>query len=172
MSTFMEESDTYFIGGINYHARFPREWAENHIEDTGPEQCANCEHFGSLNEVFIGYCGNCADYVYGGERGRGIMKGGIEFNSRGQSIYETYLSGLTFNNDATRLVPEDDPEAMTESNYWVYHLKITGECEMNTHPTDIEEYDSQSEYESETEDNSEMENSIMNCHFEGGYNDM
>lgn len=170
MSTFMEEHDTYFIGGIHYHARFPREWAENHIEETGPEQCANCEHFGSLNEVFIGYCGNCADYVYGGERGRGIMKGGIEFNSRGQSIYETYLSGLTFNNDATRLVPEDHPEAMTDEEYWVYRCKI--ECEMNTYPTDIEEYDTQSEYESETEDNSEMDISIMNCHFEGGYNDM
>jgi hypothetical protein len=170
MATFMEEQDAYLIGGIKYHSRFPREWAENHLEGTGPENCGNCLCHGSLAGVFIGYCGNCADYVYEGDRGQGLMKEGIEFNSRGQSIYETYLYGLTFNIDATRLVPEDDPAAMTESNYWIYRCKILGE--LNTCPTDSEECDTPSDCESDTGDNSDMDISIMNCHFDGGYNDM
>ena len=74
------------IGEVKYQVDFPEEWimtqkfdAPYGIPDmtgTGPVYCANCEYHGTNKEgVFLGYCLNCADYVYNGERGPGYSEG-------------------------------------------------------------------------------------------------
>jgi len=179
MTTFTEKQETYLIGGIHYHSRFPREWAESHQEDTGPENCSNCEQFGSLNGVFIGYCGNCADYVYEGGRGRGILKMGVEFDSIGNSMYDTYFSGLTLDIGATRLVPVDAPEAMTRDEFDDYCVDVLTtfnepECPINPYSMDIVNEEFLEDYIGDHYHGSdeEMDVSVLDCHFEGGYNDM
>ena len=159
--TTTTENETYQIGNVKYHAKFPKGWAENHLEETGPEECENCPYYGSLSGVFIGYCGKCADQVYGGTRGRGLWEGGIECNSHWESIYDTYLFGYTLDIDATRLVPINDPKAMTEEQLGTYIKKINEEHDM--YQTSIDD-DESYEYDTNL--------SVMNCHFEGGYNDM
>jgi hypothetical protein len=159
----MTEEETYQIGSVKYHSRFPREWAENHLDGTGPESCGNCADYGSLCGVFIGYCVNCADYVYNGDRGNGLWGGGLDFDEGdGLSIYETYLSGLTLDISATRLVELTDPTAMTDDDLQKYIQEMDEEWNML-------------EYDYNITENEILENedtSVFDCHFEGGYNDM
>ena len=62
----------YMIESYKYAHDFTKEWAQNHMEGTGPEQCGNCYCYGSKDGVFLGYCLNCAKYDYNGERGPGL----------------------------------------------------------------------------------------------------
>jgi len=82
MSQLFEEGDFYEVNGVKYDSRFPEEWAKNHLTvvlgetnepdavfTTGPEECKNCQFYGSLCGVFVGYCSNCAgeyNYLRGG----------------------------------------------------------------------------------------------------------
>jgi hypothetical protein len=112
-----------------YHEHFPQEWAVNHEPGTGPHECLNCADYGCVEDIFIGYCANCAIYVYKGTRGRGFMGDGVEYHDDDvmefPSAFDTYLNGVVF--------------------------------------------EEQEEEEEEPIDNSTI--SIMDCHFEGGYND-
>jgi hypothetical protein len=77
----------YIVHGKKYHLRFPMEWAHTHktfilnggeYEDkSGPEDCGNCNAYGSIRGVFIGYCGNCLqNYIETNEpRGRLVAPG-------------------------------------------------------------------------------------------------
>jgi len=64
--------DYYMIESYKYANSFPKEWALSHLPGTGPEQCGNCCDYGSKDDVFLGYCLNCAKYDYNGERGPGM----------------------------------------------------------------------------------------------------
>jgi len=87
--------DIYLYQGAWYHRNFPVIWAMTHEPDSGPSQCANCADFGCVNHVFIGYCVNCADYYYDGERGKGFIDNGIEFDDfEAVSAFDTYLKGV------------------------------------------------------------------------------
>lgn len=80
------QGDYYVINGIKYDSHFPQEWATNHrdfaqgddpcdldyVTETGPESCGNCESYGSLRGVFVGYCMNCAR-EYNFTRGKGFV---------------------------------------------------------------------------------------------------
>jgi hypothetical protein len=81
-----------------YHPKFPEEWAENHEDSTGPEQCLNCAMYGTINNIFIGYCANCAHYTYNGIRGRGFIDNGIENDEIEvmdyESVFDTYLKDV------------------------------------------------------------------------------
>jgi hypothetical protein len=81
-----------------YCGTFPEEWAQNHLPTTGPKECRNCMYYGSWNGVFLGYCTNCADYVYNGERGRGLIDIGRENDDNvvacHPSIFEAYLKDV------------------------------------------------------------------------------
>ena len=81
-----------------YCGTFPEEWVLDHLPDTGPKECGNCAYYGSWNGVFLGYCCNCAQYVYNGERGHGFIDIGKEcdYNPEvcGPSVFDTYLKGL------------------------------------------------------------------------------
>jgi hypothetical protein len=68
----------YSVNDCLYAPTFPKQWAKNHLENTGPKNCGNCLYYGCWNGVFIGYCPNCAIYKYKGKRGLGIIDFGIE----------------------------------------------------------------------------------------------
>ena len=70
----------YVVDGQKYDEHFPKEWALNHMaceeyprERSGPKNCANCRSYGSINGVFVFYCGNCTKYTYKGTRGGHII---------------------------------------------------------------------------------------------------
>jgi len=108
-----------------YCGTFPEEWAENHAEGTGPKECGNCNESGSWNGVFLGYCGNCADYVYNGTRGRGLVGLGKENNNASvlgyPSIYSTYLKGV-----APHEVGDTDFMDSAEIVNCAYHVHASG----------------------------------------------
>ena len=60
----------YEFDGHKYHPRFPVDWAMNHrkFQDreyeigTGPKECENCNAYGSIRGVFVGYCSGCLHY--------------------------------------------------------------------------------------------------------------
>ena len=81
-----------------YAGTFPEEWVTCHEDFTCPKNCNNCNHFGSWNGVFLGYCVNCSEFIYKGGRGRGFIAIGCENKSdwilQYPSIFETYLNGV------------------------------------------------------------------------------
>lgn len=81
-----------------YDNHFPLEWATHHMPGTGPKDCGNCAAHGSWRGVFIGYCLNCAEYVYGFQRGLGFY-GNVEtsFHYDCPSAMNTYLKSVDFN---------------------------------------------------------------------------
>jgi len=143
-------ADRYLYDGVWYHINFPENWAKNHSYGTGPLDCANCAYFGSVNGVVIGYCINCADLDYQGDRGRGFIDIGVELDDQTvrefDSAFDTYLKGVDVS--TIRSIEEIIPSENA--------MDVTTEEE-----TDIDNY-------SEIDDNT---NSILYCHFEGGYND-
>jgi hypothetical protein len=82
-----------------YDKNFPREWAMFHHPGTGPKECGNCGKYGSWRGVFIGYCLNCANYVYHLERGSGFYHCGLEASIGDPDYYamNTYLKDADFN---------------------------------------------------------------------------
>ena len=81
-----------------YTFGFPMEWAMNHSPGSGPKECGNCAWYGSWNGVFIGYCANCAEDAYNGERGRGFINFGEENDAEEvqhfPSAFDTYLKNV------------------------------------------------------------------------------
>ena len=67
--------DNYTIQEITYSKYFPPGWSTSHLDGTGPHECDNCLNYGSINEVFLGYCMNCARYDYDCKRGHGFCNG-------------------------------------------------------------------------------------------------
>lgn len=92
-------SGYYNYDGINYISTFPTEWVINHKQGTGPKECDTCKCYGYCNNVFLGYCGACAQFEYYGQRGRGFLHN-LEENSNDfidafPSIFSTYASKYT-----------------------------------------------------------------------------
>jgi len=117
-------------GNIVYHECFPEEWLDTHAPGTGPKECANCRWYGSLDGMFIGYCMNCAQYVYEGERGRGLYGDGLEKidpEFLGHSIYRTYLAGYTVSADGKSLVKTNDLPAIVLANLEARYLELVKE---------------------------------------------
>jgi hypothetical protein len=87
----------YQYNGELYAKQFPTEWAQNHLEGTGPHSCTNCRAFGSWNGVFIGYCVNCAQYDYEFSRGHGFLKPGQEISKKNANTIgamQSYLKNI------------------------------------------------------------------------------
>lgn len=99
-----EDTETETETSWTYHDRFPEEWAEDHVDGTGPEDCEDCLAFGCMDGVFVGYCSNCALYAYEGRRGRGFVSPGVETDydivaeilghRECFSVFDTYLRDL------------------------------------------------------------------------------
>ena len=76
----------YILNDIKYHISFPLHYALSHKRGTGPKDCGNCAHFGSIgsNNIFLGYCSNCSSAYDYYERGIGLDENGKE--SQGKDI--------------------------------------------------------------------------------------
>jgi hypothetical protein len=94
----LEQESIYLCDDEYYTIHFPKEWAVSHKMGSGPKECSNCADFGSWNGVFIGYCMNCADYMYNYERGSGFYTYGIETSVGDPCLYamNTYLKNVDF----------------------------------------------------------------------------
>ena len=68
--------------GYKYHLKFPDRWIENECPNTGRE-CPNCvgekhDGFAMWRGIVLGYCANCAIYVYNYNRGGGFLSYGFQ----------------------------------------------------------------------------------------------
>lgn len=82
--------------GYNYIDTFNPEWQLTQENDlSGPSYCENCRCYGSILqngiEIFLGYCLNCAKYIYDGSRGPGFS-GFINKEIVNAYEYPDYLS--------------------------------------------------------------------------------
>ena len=66
---------------IVYHPKNIINTPKDHIYGTGPEMCVNCRHHGSEHLPdgtlgrWLGYCSNCAAYIYKFHAGHGYNEG-------------------------------------------------------------------------------------------------
>jgi len=81
----VECGDYYMIGLYKYANSFPKEWAQSYLPGTGPEQCCDCSEHGTREDVFYGYCMNCAEDVYKGQRGTGMKSEDVEQKPKDQN---------------------------------------------------------------------------------------
>ena len=139
-----DNSQYYSYDGELYTDTFPIEWAENHLPETGPKDCKNCNYFGSWNGVFIGYCLNCSKNDYKYKRGWGFGSLGVvgweryiedvdedkEVALNGLEASNTYLKDINFNDIGDKEImdsaavhgiygeeKEADPEELTEEEF-------------------------------------------------------
>jgi hypothetical protein len=70
------QGNYYVVDGYKYDIHFPLVWALDHKctpneyqNGSGPKDCSNCFEYGSINNVFVGYCSNCLRDVYDYKRG-------------------------------------------------------------------------------------------------------
>lgn len=86
-----------FVNGINYLNSFPDEWISNNVIGTGPNQCINCKNYGCIDNIFIGYCANCCQYIYNFERGEGFEVSATELILENNTIFCEYIEREKFN---------------------------------------------------------------------------
>lgn len=146
----------YLYYNFWYCNAFPLEWAQSHLDGTGPNDCLNCADFGCVaGGVFIGYCANCAIHDYEGARGRGFMGDGEEYTGEDSldypSAFDTYLEGI--NIDGISPIPVSEQNIIYPDHNVINNIVQTDENQLN--------YDSYAD----------QDVSIMNPQFEGGYND-
>ena len=113
----VEYGDYYSYQGELYIKQFPKMWATSHVPETGPAECENCNFYGSWNGVFIGYCMNCAEYVYEYQRGHGFIEHGEEVNNEDipqLRAMDTYLYGVELDEIKTS-IPNRDFYELSES---------------------------------------------------------
>jgi hypothetical protein len=77
VSSVFESNATYLCDGVVYDKTFPEDWAKSHLPETGPLECENCMNYGMVENIFLGYCANCAQYCYLGARGTGYIDAGV-----------------------------------------------------------------------------------------------
>ena len=58
----------YTYNNQKYSICFPLEWAINHFEQTGPDECEGCFEYGCDDSIFKQYCMDCQVYEYMGSR--------------------------------------------------------------------------------------------------------
>lgn len=90
-SPYQSTINTYRHNDVMYVDTFPEEWAKSHLPETGPVECMNCQTYGVIEDVFYGYCANCADYCYAGSRGKGYIDKGVFDNACGDVSYDMSL---------------------------------------------------------------------------------
>lgn len=86
--------DTYYVHEkTKYYLYFPYEWLTTMAPGTGPNQCQNCAMHGIVDGAFIGYCVDCANYMYDMKRGHGFIFGKeqLDPDNKATSALFTYL---------------------------------------------------------------------------------
>ena len=101
-------SQYYILGGHRFDINFPIKWAVENLNENneniqiGPFHCGNCARVGKINNVFVGYCSNCARFSYNYLRGNGFNAVGVEqiVDHLGEelnpqnSIWNTYMENV------------------------------------------------------------------------------
>lgn len=101
-------SQYYILGGQRFDINFLIKWAVENLNENdenrevGPFHCTNCARFGKINNVFVGYCSNCALHKYNYSRGNGFNAVGVEqiVDHLGEelnpqnSIWNTYMENV------------------------------------------------------------------------------
>ena len=87
------EDDHYVYDKQKYYLFFPYDWVQNMFPGTGPKMCEKCVLHGVKNDIFIGYCYDCANYVYDCKRGHGFENGqeDVDMVNKETSANFTYL---------------------------------------------------------------------------------
>ena len=93
--------DFYTYNYIKYHLTFPPKWAMCHIPNTGPHDCFNCITYGMKDNIFYGYCLNCATVTYNLTRGYGFDSNDsdifIEKDKEIETVYTDFLKEHNIN---------------------------------------------------------------------------
>ena len=95
------EGSYYVVNGYKYHPCFSIHWAMNHMSfpgkhntkcGSGPKDCYNCQAYGSIRGVFVGYCSNCLEnYLNAGIwRGVVVVKGQDANNLPNLTLWTQY----------------------------------------------------------------------------------
>ena len=86
-----------FINNTKYLNTFPDEWICNNYYGTGPNHCINCKNYGCIDDIFIGYCANCSQYIYNFERGEGFEVYATELILENSYTFCEYIEREKFN---------------------------------------------------------------------------
>jgi len=103
--------------GYKYTSQFPIQWALDHLEYTGPEECDCCRKQGTINGVFAFYCCNCQqDYEY--TRGGSGEKLYFGYDISQEDLWSefNYLKGIKFS--------EIGDEELGQNNNEPWHLDV------------------------------------------------
>jgi hypothetical protein len=103
--------------GYKYTSQFPIQWALDHLEYTGPEECDCCRKQGTINGVFAFYCCNCQqDYEY--TRGGSGEKLYFGYDISQEDLWSefNYLNGVKFS--------EIGDEELGQNNNEPWHLDV------------------------------------------------
>ena len=139
----------YLYDGFWYYHKFPVKWAKDHRENSGPKKCLNCLAYGTLHNgtLFLGYCVDCARWIYGMKRGYGFVGEGEEASCPIGAL-QSYLHGIDIDSIPPLICDDDDDDH---------------------DPDDISKGSGFLKEEVAAIDDGQV--SILECHYEGGYND-
>ena len=147
----------YILEGQKFDINFPIKWAVENLNENdendendeniyvGPFHCMNCAIVGAINNVFVGYCSNCALYKYNYSRGNGFNAIGVEqivdylgeeLNPQ-NSIWNTYMENVQQDQIGLNIVIIEENEEEDEE----------GEEEELDNITDVEEEEEEEEEE-------------------------
>jgi hypothetical protein len=122
----------YIVDGYKYDIHFPLAWAldhqshkpyyhsetnETYLNYSGPKECKNCFCYGSINNVFVGYCSNCLRDVYNDKRGDHSVAAGISANMICEPVLweqYPYLNGVKISEIGDKI---DDEETIIEDMF-------------------------------------------------------
>ena len=144
----------YILEGQKFDINFPIKWAVENLNENdendeniyvGPFHCMNCAIVGAINNVFVGYCSNCALYKYNYLRGNGFNDIGVEqiadhwgeeLNPQ-NSIWNTYMKNVQQDQIGLYIVIIEEEEGEEEG-------EGEGEEELDN-ITDVEEEEEEEE---------------------------
>lgn len=117
--------DPYTDEEINIIESIPKEWL--HITDEevhnlgndygGPVYCNNCKYHGTINNVWVGYCANCAVYRYNNEV-NAFHWPGRQYVYEGQQCIEEVTDNIDKWDDYLKLYHKEfELEKNNEINY-------------------------------------------------------
>ena len=136
----------YILEGQKFDINFPIKWAVENLNENdendendeniyvGPFHCMNCAIVGAINNVFVGYCSNCALYKYNYSRGNG-------FNAIGVEQIVDYLG----------------EELNPQNSIWNTYMENVQQDQIGLNIVIIEENEEEDEDEGEDEDQEETE---------------
>ena len=160
----------YVYDEFKYHPRFPIDWAMNHrkFQDgeyelgTGPKECGNCDAYGSIRGVFIGYCSGCLEHyshLDDDYRGNNYAPGLPAYLLENEDIWlqYPYMYGVKKSE-----IGDEECADLTETNINLEQLHeeiaaVQNDEDEEKNPTSISEIETEDEIWLEEEDDSSID---------------